>query len=363
MEEKEDGVVCLFSANVALHFCDSNQIVPTSLVGRKLIADEVVTLPSAANGGQDVKVVFDGQTLVFQGVNSEIEVEGSSANIAYISRGLGHQVLVAAAVGRDYHGRIIHFTFDRDQIYSRLFLRQGGTAITAAVTNPSGQTTLFCVKPPYEVDPNTVVYGLADFGCSCVAATSIRTYEELELTRRVFQSYPDIVKAFIPHRELLLKESGFISPLFGEVLWLADVIQVNEREANLLGKGPAGESSAFSPQDLKQVVDKLARFKPDVLIVTLGAKGAVSVAFRNHGYEIFDHPAYNLKPVDTTGSGDAFLAAFLHAYQKKVSHQETVDFASRIAARNAAGRGGHYVKVTPQALEEFLANEKHLALK
>lgn len=354
MSECIGDMLCLFSANVAFHFCDDGQIVPSWMQGRKLIADEITILPSAEAGGEDIIVSIGGQILTFQGIDPRIEVEGSSANIAYVSHGLGRPAVVAAAIGEDHYGRTIKSAFDRDGISFKAFPRQGGTAVTVAVTNFEGQTTLFCVKPSYRIDIDVVIRELSGFNSSCLAATSVRTYEELELVKRLFESRPGATKAFIPHRELLLQEAGLISSFFAEVLRQADIIQVNEREANLLGKGPANETSNFSRQDLQSLVGKLAEFQPEVLIVTLGSKGAVSVAFRNHGYDILEHPAYNLRPIDTTGSGDSFLAAFLQAYLKGVGHQESVDFASQIAAKNAEGRGGHYVQVAPDSLDRFL---------
>lgn len=354
MRECVDNMLCLFSANVAFHYRDDNQIVPSVMEGRKLIADEITILPASEREGEDLIVSVERETLTFQGVVPMIEVEGSSANIAYLSKSFGRPTMVAAAIGEDYHGRTIKSTFDRDDISFKAFCRQGGTAVTAAVTNSMGQTTLFCVKPPYRVDADAILREFSDLEFGCLAATSIRSHEELELVRRVFEFWPNAIKAFIPHREFLLQEGGVISPLFAQVLKLADIIQVNEREANIFGKGLADEATNFSRQDLPSLIDKLTGYQPEVLIVTLGNRGAASVAFRNHGYDIFEHPAYNLKPVDTTGSGDSFLAAFLEAYLKGVSHQESVDFASQVAAENAGGRGGHYVKVVPDSLKQFL---------
>ena len=134
----------------------------------------------------------------------------------------------------------------------------------------------------------------------------------------------------------------------------ADILQVNEREANLLHRGAGKDHETFLSSDLEEMLSRFNGIKPSVVIVTLGDKGAATVAFRNGDYEIYSHrPHYVEKVVDTTGSGDCFLAAFIYAQAQGIGHESSVDFASWVAAKNCLGKGGHFAEVDRHSVQGF----------
>ena len=132
-----DGVLCVCSSNVAHHFVDRQGVVPLGIKGDKLLARQVTILPGQAGAeGNNVEVITDnGETLLFEGVTPQTEVEGSSANIAYTLAKLGQKVRIVTAVDDDSDGRTIRATLRRDGIPAEFFPRQGGTAVTAAVAD------------------------------------------------------------------------------------------------------------------------------------------------------------------------------------------------------------------------------------
>jgi fructokinase len=110
-------------------------------------------------------------------------------------------------------------------------------------------------------------------------------------------SYDPNYRALLWNSETQAKEQML------EALPLADVVKVSEEEMNLL----TGET------DLAAGAGKLAQYGISLVLITLGPKGAFWFTDRTSG----TLPAYDVKTVDTTGAGDAFLGAFLYCIRNK----------------------------------------------
>jgi ribokinase len=83
-----------------------------------------------------------------------------------------------------------------------------------------------------------------------------------------------------------------------ELLAMTDVLIVNESEAAAMA-GPV--------QDLNQGLARLAAYGPRVVIATLGERGVRYSVDRGVACEV---EAFAVEAVDSTGAGDAFVAAF-----------------------------------------------------
>jgi ribokinase len=87
----------------------------------------------------------------------------------------------------------------------------------------------------------------------------------------------------------------------GSLLDLADVLICNEVElGQLTGQEVAPGEEAAGAQ-------RVRRFAEQIVVVTLGSRGAVGVV----GSEMATAPAFGVEVVDTTGAGDAFVAGFV----------------------------------------------------
>lgn len=78
------------------------------------------------------------------------------------------------------------------------------------------------------------------------------------------------------------------------------------------------------------------RFEIDTIIVTKGAAGAKLLTEAC----IIDHPGYQIKVLDTIGSGDAFLSGFLARRLHGDDAETALDFAAAIGAYVATRAGG-----------------------
>jgi fructokinase len=111
----------------------------------------------------------------------------------------------------------------------------------------------------------------------------------------------------------------------------AGVLKMNEAELELV-------TSWFrqfnSTEDRMKLVQE--KFDIETLIVTLGGDGAVVM---DNG-KLYSHPGYKVTVADTIGSGDSFLAGFLHQTLRGAPVQQVLDFASAIGAFIATQKGG-----------------------
>jgi fructokinase len=77
------------------------------------------------------------------------------------------------------------------------------------------------------------------------------------------------------------------------------------------------------------------QFDIETVIVTMGGDGAMI----NYKGAIHQHPGYNIQVNDTIGSGDAFLAGFVHQLSAGAAPQDALNFASGLGALIATYSG------------------------
>ena len=110
--------------------------------------------------------------------------------------------------------------------------------------------------------------------------------------------------------------------LSDELLSLVDVLIPNETETGLLTGLPV-ETDA----EIMEAAERLRRVGVGTVILTLGERGAfLCSAAGNQSL-----PAFKIQPVDTTASGDAFVAGFA------VALGEGASLESAVSRGNAAG--------------------------
>ena len=86
-------------------------------------------------------------------------------------------------------------------------------------------------------------------------------------------------------------------------------------------------------------------------MVTLGARGALAVT-RN---EEAQQPGFFVEPVDTTGAGDTFNAAFVSATARGLPLAERLRFACAAGALSVTGMGPRGRLPTLAEVEAFIA--------
>lgn len=95
------------------------------------------------------------------------------------------------------------------------------------------------------------------------------------------------------------------------------------------------------------------------VVLKMGGEGCY---FKNAEKSFYADP-YDVKPMDTTGCGDNFVAAFIHCILKGMEPEACAEFASAAGALNSLGLGAHlqieseeqvlaYMKTTPKRVIE-----------
>jgi fructokinase len=110
----------------------------------------------------------------------------------------------------------------------------------------------------------------------------------------------------------------------------ADVVKMNEDEANLLINGSKG--------DLKEKITEFRKkYHAQTICVTRGENGAIVW----HDYEFYEHPGYKVEVVDTVGAGDSFLATFINGLLNKQPLQQVLERSCAVGAYVTGKRGAN----------------------
>lgn len=119
--------------------------------------------------------------------------------------------------------------------------------------------------------------------------------------------------------------------LITDLCRISDILKLNDHEFKVIKNNFLRSNETES-----QFIDRfLKEFEIKILLITLGEKGCAFFSEKARFYE----PGYEINPVDTTGSGDAFTAGFVSRYLKNESMENTLTFANRLAAYAATLKG------------------------
>jgi len=152
----------------------------------------------------------------------------------------------------------------------------------------------------------------------------------------------------------LAKEEGALtllnpSPpaqLSPHLLSFVDFIVPNEIEAQSL-TGIKWRSD----RDIRKMAERLLKMSAKNVVITLGPKG---LYFKNGSDEIRMN-AYQVKVIDTTAAGDAFLGALTTGLAEKKPIQEVLRFANAAGALATTKLGAQPSLPSRKDLEAFLA--------
>lgn len=95
---------------------------------------------------------------------------------------------------------------------------------------------------------------------------------------------------------------------------------------------PTGLTGA---QDLATALRQLREMHDGILIVTIGAEGAIAL----DGDELIHSPGYKVQAVDTTGAGDVFRAGFIYATLQGLPTAEALRFGNAAAGLSCTRAG------------------------
>lgn len=143
--------------------------------------------------------------------------------------------------------------------------------------------------------------------------------------------------------DINLRPPFYTAELLDKLLHSCNILKINEDELTILA------DYYDLPSKLAHALGILTdQFDMEMICVTLGAKGAILYL----DGEVITHPGYPVKVADTVGSGDAFLAGFVHKYLDKTPPEQILDYACALGALVATLSGGT-PKYELQQIEEI----------
>jgi len=279
---------------------------------------------------------------------------GSAANAATVFATLDVQTGVLGSVGTDQYGA-----------QARRELVDAGVDVSFLVETGVGTATKYLVVDP---DGRLMVLGRDQgneaFHADDVPRDVVRSVEHVHMTGQRAATAAELATTARSADVPVSVDPGRLAGRrgLGEVLDCADYRFLTDEEARTVG---------FDPDDADD------RPSSGVVVVKRGSEGAEVRTPET----VYQHPGYEIDPVDTTGAGDAFAAGFVTALLEDwdprpgsggdfdsdatpgAEHPSTgidVDFDRALAVANACGalaahRTGARAHVSRTDVERFLA--------
>jgi len=267
---------------------------------------------------------------------------GNAVNTAIALARLGVRVALAAPVGEDRLGEILRQSVRAEGVddSSVITFKGARTAASIVLVDSSGERRLLHYRGA------SARFSAHQLNWDLVKGSRIFHYASA-FALPSFDGAP-LVEAMSHARQLGCLTSmnpcwdsgGRWLPLIEPALRYVDYFYPNQEEGQQL----TGESEPAG------IARRLRGLGVKTVIVKLGARGC----YVESPGEAFISPGYAVRPVDTTGAGDCFAAAFLAAICRGGSLAEAARFANAAGALATLGMGGGDSAPTRHQVEEFL---------
>jgi ribokinase len=269
----------------------------------------------------------------------EIGAGGKGANQAVAAARLGSEVLMVSKVGDDVFGQNTIRNFQSNGIDTRHVDVVAGVSsgVAPIFVEDSGENSILIIKGANaHLAPSDVDAAASDLlACDLIL---------LQLEVPLETVYYTIAFAGRHGKPVLLNPAPATPEL--DLAKLGDVtfFTPNRSELALLSGLPA-ETMA----EIETAARKLLAAGIRVVIATLGGDGVLLVT-KTEARHI---PSVPVKPLDTTGAGDAFIGSFAHFYARSGDIDEALHWAIRYAALSVTRRGTQKSYVDAAAFREF----------
>ena len=278
---------------------------------------------------------------------------GAPANVAVAIARLEGRAAFFGRVGQDPLGRFMQQTLAGEKVDTEFPLldEQQRTSTVIVDLDDSGERSFtFMVKPSADqfLQPSDVPQFSAGewlHVCSIALANEPSRSTTLEAMRQI-KSAGGFV-SFDPNlREEVWANPADIKPVVSQAIELADVVKFSDDELMYL----------TDTDSLQAGLKAIEGYNNTLVLVTQGAKGAL-VVFENQQRLLAGQA---VKPVDTTGAGDAFVGGLLAKLSQTTDwvNQQTIESAVKWAngcgALATTQKGAMTALPTQQALIEYI---------
>jgi ribokinase len=247
---------------------------------------------------------------------------GKAGNQAIAAARLGANVSLIACVGDDEFGPRLRASLEADRIDCAgvSVIPNCTSGIAMVVVDPTGCNSIVTVEGSNgKLTPELAARHLR--ACPMPRLILCELTMPMSTVKRILAMANE---ARVP---VLLNASPVRGVLPAHLLNLVEYLVVNEVEAAILSGQPLD-----SVEDAMRVARALQTAGARNVLVTLGAKGAVTCFAAENEPRIEFLPAEPVVAIDSTGAGDTFAGAFATAIVAGVSNTKAVKFAQSAAA-------------------------------
>ncbi|OHD60279.1 MAG: hypothetical protein A2096_09625 [Spirochaetes bacterium GWF1_41_5] len=257
---------------------------------------------------------------------------GPSATAIVTAAMLGSKTAMMSAIGNDKRGNDIINELKNYKILTNGICRKSGSSPTA-----------FCWIEKKSAR-RSIVWHKGNI--KSLIPRDIKKHQKLISASRVLHCDGHHLQAALFAADIAKKHGVKVSLDAGSLLPGID---------NLIKKTDILIASCFFAQtwskteNTREALYRLASQGSEIVIITSGEKGLIGRAYGKN----FTFPAFRIKARDTTGAGDVFHGAFLHAYCRGWNIEKACRFASAASALNCLELGGRNIKSFDQ-VRKFL---------
>ncbi|TFF40834.1 carbohydrate kinase family protein [Mucilaginibacter psychrotolerans] len=267
---------------------------------------------------------------------------GAPMNVARHLVQQGNNVLFASSVGTDASGNELTTFLQENGLFSELIQRDEKLpTCEVTVQLDENNTATYIIPQPVSWDnigfTEPLEAASKKVGAIVFGSLACREQASFETLLNVLDE-SDALKIF----DVNLRPPHFTMSTIETLAARADVIKMNEEEAELLIHGSSG--------DLKQKIEEFqSKFHTKIICVTRGEHGAIIW----NDYQYYEHPGCKVCVVDTVGAGDSFLATFITGLLNGTPMQALLEKSCAVGAYVTTQRGANPVYNVEEVVAQF----------
>ncbi len=287
---------------------------------------------------------------------------GAPANVAIGLAKLGCKSGFIGRLGNDPFGHFLKETLVDNRVDCRYIEQDAQYHTSTVVVNLSQQgerSFTFLVNP--SADQFLSIDSLPQFNqdilhfCSLALVGDICRQTVKEAIKRIKQS-KGMISFDLNLREQMWSDHQQMHEIIKKYSYMADILKVSDEELFWLTRSPLNDWSS--------ALEKLTPYSAKLIIITRGVEGTI-VLWNNRRY---DYPSYQVKSLDTTGAGDAFMSGLLGCIAFYGLPNNNDELTSLISMASACGalattqKGAIVALPNNQQLLAFVNQHKQLTL-